>query len=219
MIAPESLAHDQSDKLIFGGSNLGYGNHSDFLCLNKGNPLARLAANRLPAGEHHQSLEFLFCPDRDFYIALAHGKLHIAKNAAVSVIDDDGCVLVLNLLDASHKDVFYKEGNREYELQAGRFLLLQEKGAKLPVAIQQLPTRRVTMISIAGDHSILSGDFSETTALTQLPRIHALRSSKSAKESHLLAKLIKMAAIHQTVTSTHGPYNSFNQSLALTAQL
>ena len=216
--ASAAQAVESVDTLVFGGANLGYGDKSDFVCLNRGNLLARVASEHIPTTVRERSREFLFCPDRDIYIALDHGKAHIAKGAVVELIDDSGCVAILNLFDTSSGAVSYREDGREYKLNPGESLILRERDSTVPLLIKRMPFRRVSAVISDHFHSIVIGEFSIASALANLPRLRAIYRSQRPSEQRLAKKLVKIAAAHQTVTSAHGPFGAIAWESTATAK-
>jgi hypothetical protein len=198
--------------LIFGGANLGYGSKEAFLRLNKGNPLACAAAARLSGQASKQ--EFLFCPERNFVIALKHGKLHIGKGEIAYVFDEPGQVLIANLSDSYGDKVSYEEGNQSYKLNPGDMIICCDGRYAHPSVLEKLPVRGLRPLSGHTGHALVKGEFSIISALGCLEPLRELRGSTALQDRHICSRILKTTAVNQTVTSSHGSFvlaSSHNQ--------
>jgi hypothetical protein len=151
----------------------------------------------------------LLAPKKDNFIAQAGAaRIRVAKGAVAFVVNNGREVEVLSLHDNTSGDVKVLVDGQEIALRAGEQLVLtnSESTSLSDANLSNLAIRRTNKHLLGNGQVAFVSEFSIPAALQQLQAVSRLNKSNVAHDRATYAKILKNAAILQTVGAQKGSY-------------
>lgn len=204
----------QASPLFFAQKKLGYGKATDFLRINRGNPLAR-AVLKKDSEKCGKTAELILAPEGEaLNIRPAFGKLEIKPGAIVYVLDDGNTCAIANMHDDGRNQVLFKYGAQQLEIAPGGILLLESGRSKSMMReLDSVGLRQMRRMNLTKENLLLEGEFSIASVLSHSATLSSLRNSNSSKDRKIVNTIMKTAAAYSLVTASHGPYSACHAEL------
>jgi hypothetical protein len=124
-------------------------------------------------------------------------------------VKSDKVIIVRNLFDQGKGSLVATIGDqRKVAAEAGQELIIGEtRSAAAAMVGDNIGRRRIKTFELAGA-SVISSEFSLLSLLNGHSTVAHTLSNGSATDRLMAAKIMKMSVALNTITASHGPYNT-----------
>ncbi len=200
-LAPVACAEEST--IRYAGSSIGYGDGTDFLLLNRGNPMAQTFRQTRVKAASTFSNEFLLHPNSNITISLDTGNLDQRKDAVVYILDCGKAVAILNLHDTHAGSVQLRTGGTVFNADPGQIIVISKSG-QFPEPLAHLPYRNFRQCKSDDFATIWSADYSAVCAISQLQLLRRLQ--RSHQSDTMFDQIFKTQAACSMLTAHRGNY-------------
>lgn len=157
---------------------------------------------------------------RDLRAKVGESRVFVAKGAAAFVVNNGRDICVPALHDTKFGDVSVLVGWQEIALRAGEQALITSSETFTWSEVIPLPG-----IAVRGEREhatmngarVLTSEYSIPSAISSLPAIGAMKESSKLFERAMFARLMKNAAVMQTMSAYKGAYHPLRRTLTASA--
>jgi hypothetical protein len=178
---------------------------SHFKAVSFVQPTLKLLDRELP------SCNALIAPRfRDAVASAGSVRIHVSKGSAAFVINSGAQVSVMSLHDDKTGDVSVLAGGQEIKLRAGEQVVIgyQNEQDTESEPMPSIGVRSVDRHNLSDGLRATVSEFSIPSAVLEVQSLKALKSSSEMHERQLFAKMLKNAAVIQTVGIRKGAYKT-----------
>lgn len=165
-------------------------------------------------GTHHRYA--LYAPRNSVDVNIVRGQLQIGAGALVLVVSDADNVAVYDLHDKHCNDVTLTVAGRSMVLAPGRHVLLTNRVVESLDQVNPLQSvghRSISVHELGCGLKAISSEFSIVSALNTVKPLLQMQQSDSRCDMQIVRKIIKDAAIIQSVKGSGGLYRcAYNRS-------
>lgn len=178
---------------------------------NSASPLTPIAfVSPMGVSDHQMAYgSVLFCPRKAISIYSRFGEIHLSAGAVVLIVSRPTLLAIYDLHDSHCVDVVLKTSHASFALSPGQHITLTNRSVDSYAQVDPFRTvahRKMRVRCLDSTTRLFTSEFSLVSVMNLIRQMAPAAACEGATYRRVLSRLIKNAAIIQTVQQSSGSY-------------